>query len=193
VAARTARSWGARARRIFVVGVSIVACATVLAACDSGGGSAQPGATTTSKPPPSPVAPVLTKGRANLTITGTPNLNLTLTNIPVTCKFPSTALPPSYIITSYDFAPLGPGGGVTIFGDTVVPERGTVPPSIKLVAQGVGYITAPSGAGVTVDPEKKTVHIDADLDGAVGGSSADTTQDPVGTLPAHMTGTITCN
>jgi hypothetical protein len=166
--------------------LAVVACGSVLVACDSGDGSSS--STTSSVPltTPTTAPPAEQRLEGDLVVTG--DRSVSLPDATGTCRLPAAGLPKSFTVTS---PALGRGGSIIVFGPTTIPGRGTVPPNVKVFIDGAGLLSPISGTGVTVRPDLQSVELDANLAGSTGGSRNGATI--TGRfMRAHVSGTLRC-
>jgi hypothetical protein len=171
------------------VGGAALACvlgAAALAACDSGGGSAS---TTSSAPPTTTTTrPKLQDATADLTITG--DRSAVLTGAAATCNLPRAGAP-KYELKGADFPALGPEGFVEVEGPITVGAN-TVPGSVQIVIDDVGFISPPDGSGLVFSRSNELVTLDALLSGGPHGGSGSEVDPLANDLHARITGTIRC-
>jgi hypothetical protein len=169
-----------------MVGLAVVACASLLAACNSGNGASTTGtipAVTVSTKPYS-----FKKLRADLQITGSDTF--TVKGVVGQCRYPAAGLPVAYSITG--LPQLGRAGSITVWGPTHAPGVGTIEGNVKALINGVGLISPNSGAGVTVHPDLQAVDLNADATGVSTGASFGGVQVAAGLRSDHIAGTIRC-
>jgi hypothetical protein len=172
------------------VALVVIACAALLAACDSNGSSSGPVKTT-----PTTVAPVALKSmQVDLVVTGKPStLSVVLKGTKGTCRFPSNGLPASYVLNRFEYPQLGFGGSVKVYGRTVAKGKpGYLPSNVTAYIQGMGLVSPYTSSGILIAPDQQSIKIDASLSGGLGGSFAGNLDDPTNTLTARITGTIRC-
>jgi hypothetical protein len=179
-----------RSGRIVLVGLAIIASVSTLSACDSSSGSTAPVTKTT---PVTIAAPLQKSMVVDLTLTGNrPDLTMRLKGTKGACRFPTTGLPQTYIVSRLDFPELGPGGSVRVFGATPVPGGYTAPPNVTAYIKEVGLVSSNLGTGVRIQPDQQSVTLDTNLAGGLGGSYQGSLTDPVNTIFVHLVGTIRC-
>jgi hypothetical protein len=157
-----------------------------LAACDSGGDSSS---TTTSAPATTTTTrPKLQDATASLTVTG--DRNAVLQGTDATCNLPRFGAA-KYDLRGADFPALGPQGFVEVEGPLTVGAN-TVPGSVKVVINDVGFISPPDGSGLTFSRDDELVTLDAALSGGPHGGSGSDPEPLTNDLNARITGTIRC-
>jgi hypothetical protein len=166
--------------------LGVVACASVLVACDSDDGASSTPSSSVPRTTATTAAPTEQRLEGNLQVTGDRSVNLPRAT--GRCRMPTGGLAKSFTVTS---PALGPGGSIIVFGPTTIPGRGTVPPNVKAFIGGAGLLSPISGTGVTVRPDLQTVVLDTGLGGSTGGSRNGATI--TGRfMRAHISGTLRC-
>lgn len=172
-----------------LVGILALTFSVGLTACDSGGGKKAVKVT----PPATPAPPTSRPATVDLTISSdVPYLAMPVKGTQGTCYFREGGLAPSYVLDAFQYPQLGAGGGIKVYGTTLVADGRTVPPNVKAFVKGIGLLSSASGRGVTISSDAHTVQLDADLTGGVGGSAATSVDDPTDTLKIHIAGSIRC-
>jgi hypothetical protein len=166
--------------------LAVVACGSVVVACDSGDGSSS--STTSSVPLTTPTTAPSAEQRQRVDLRMTGNRTATIRGLTGRCRTPTGGLPKSFVVTD---AQLGAGGYIAVYGPVTVPGGITIPPNVKAVVNGAGMESPTSGSGVTVRPDLQSVELNANLTGTTGPSvNGATLPNPV--VRAHLSGTLRC-
>ncbi len=159
-----------------MVGLVLVACTSLLAACNTGNSSSSP--KKIPNKPPSTAPDTVRTMRVDLQISGVHNI--TLKGAIGQCRFAAAGMAAKYVVADPQ---LGAGGKVTVFGPTVVPGFLTVPANVNALINGSGLLSSNQGTGVTVRPDLQSVALNTTITGPLVGIG--------GTIRGYGTDSIT--